>query len=51
MSHGSREPGELGAAVLTISTSRARGEADDGGGPTLARVAESLGVVSALCHD
>jgi molybdenum cofactor synthesis domain-containing protein len=44
MSHGSRELGEPGAAVLTISTSRARGEAEDSGGPALARFAESLGV-------
>jgi molybdopterin adenylyltransferase len=44
VSHGSRELGEPGAAVLTISTSRARGDAEDSGGPALARFAESLGV-------
>ena len=44
MSHGSREIGEPGAAVLTISTSRARGDAEDSSGPALARYAEALGV-------
>ena len=44
MSHGSRELGEPGAACLTISTSRAAGEAEDQGGPALARFAESLGI-------
>jgi molybdopterin adenylyltransferase len=44
VSHGSRELGEPGAAVLTISTSRSRGDAEDSGGPALARYAESLGV-------
>jgi molybdopterin adenylyltransferase len=43
VSHGAREIGEIGAAVLTISTSRARGEADDEGGPALAAYAERLG--------
>jgi molybdenum cofactor synthesis domain-containing protein len=43
MTHGSREPGEIGAAVLTISTSRAAGEAADESGPALAALAERLG--------
>ncbi|MFL5869696.1 MAG: molybdenum cofactor biosynthesis protein B [Solirubrobacterales bacterium] len=43
MSHGAREPGEIGAAVLTISTSRARGEGADEGGPALAAYAERVG--------
>ena len=43
MTHGAREPGEIGAAVLTISTSRARGEGSDESGPTLAAYAERLG--------
>jgi molybdopterin adenylyltransferase len=43
MSHGAREPGEIGAAVLTISTSRSRGEGEDLGGPALAAYAERLG--------
>ncbi len=43
MSHGAREPGEIGAAVLTISTSRARGEGGDESGPALAEFAESVG--------
>ena len=43
MSHGAREPGEIGAAVLTISTSRARGEGTDEGGAALAAYAERLG--------
>jgi molybdenum cofactor synthesis domain-containing protein len=36
--------GAPGAAILTISTSRAAGEADDEGGPALAAYAERLGV-------
>jgi len=44
MSHASREPGEFGAAVLTISTSRSAGDAKDEGGPALAEYAASLGV-------
>jgi len=43
MSHGAREPGELGAAILTISTSRARGDGEDESGPALAAFAERLG--------
>ncbi len=43
MTHQARERGELGAAVLTISTSRARGEAEDLGGPALAAFAERIG--------
>lgn len=43
MSHHARERGEVGAAVLTISTSRARGEGEDEGGPALAAFAERLG--------
>jgi molybdopterin adenylyltransferase len=43
MSHGARDPGEIGAAVLTISTSRARGEGSDDSGPALAAYAERLG--------
>jgi molybdenum cofactor synthesis domain-containing protein len=43
MTHGARERGEIGAAVLTISTSKARGEGEDLGGPALAAWAESLG--------
>jgi molybdenum cofactor synthesis domain-containing protein len=43
MSHGARDPGEIGAAVLTISTSRARGEGADQSGPALAAYAERLG--------
>jgi molybdenum cofactor synthesis domain-containing protein len=43
MSHGARDPGEIGAAVLTISTSRARGEGSDESGPALAAYAERLG--------
>lgn len=43
MSHGARERGEIGAAVLTISTSRSRGEAPDEGGAALAAFAERLG--------
>lgn len=43
MSHGAREPGEIGAAVLTISSSRARGEGEDRSGPALAAFAERIG--------
>jgi molybdopterin adenylyltransferase len=43
MSHGTRDPGEIGAAVLTISTSRARGDGVDQSGPALAAYAERLG--------
>lgn len=43
MSHGARDPGQIGAAVLTISSSRARGEGEDLGGPALAAFAERLG--------
>ena len=43
MSHGAREPGETGAAILTISTSRARGDGSDESGPALAAYAERLG--------
>jgi molybdenum cofactor synthesis domain-containing protein len=43
VSHGAREVGELGAAVLTISTSKARGEGEDESGPALAAFAERLG--------
>lgn len=43
MTHAARELGEIGAAVLTISTSRSRGEAEDRGGPALAAFAEGLG--------
>ena len=43
VSHGAREPGEIGAAVLTISTSRARGEGEDESGPALAAFAERVG--------
>lgn len=43
MSHGAREPGELGAAILTISTSRSRGEGEDLSGPALAAFAERIG--------
>ena len=43
MSHGARDPGEIGAAVLTISTTRARGEGSDESGPALAAYAERLG--------
>jgi molybdenum cofactor synthesis domain-containing protein len=44
MSHGAREPGELGAAILTISTSKSRGEGEDLSGPALAAFAERLGI-------
>ena len=43
MSHGAREPGQLGAAILTISTSRARGGGEDESGPALAAFAERVG--------
>lgn len=43
VSHGAREPGQLGAAILTVSTTRARGEADDQSGPALAAFAERIG--------
>jgi molybdenum cofactor synthesis domain-containing protein len=45
VSHGAREQGQLGAAILTISTTRARGEGDDESGPALAAFAERLGAV------
>ena len=41
---GGTRTGELGAARLTISTSRARGDGEDLGGPALAAFAERLGV-------
>jgi len=44
VSRGARERGEIGAAVLTISSSRARGDGEDLGGPALAAFAERLGV-------
>jgi molybdenum cofactor synthesis domain-containing protein len=44
VSHGAREPGELGAAILTVSTTRARGEGEDESGPALAAFAERIGV-------
>jgi molybdenum cofactor synthesis domain-containing protein len=43
MTHHARERGELGAAVLTISTSRARGDGVDESGPALVAFAERLG--------
>jgi molybdopterin adenylyltransferase len=43
VTHGARERGAIGAAVLTISTSRARGEGEDLGGPALAEFAERVG--------
>ena len=43
MSHGAREQGELGAAILTISTSRSRGDGEDESGPALAAFAERVG--------
>jgi molybdenum cofactor synthesis domain-containing protein len=43
VSHGARERGEIGAAVLTISTSRARGGGEDVSGPALAAFAERIG--------
>ena len=38
-----RQPGEIGAAVLTISTSKARGDGEDSSGPALAGFAERVG--------
>jgi molybdenum cofactor synthesis domain-containing protein len=43
MTHSARELGEIGAAVLTISTSRARGGGEDLSGPALAAFAERVG--------
>ncbi len=43
MSGRARERGEIGAAVLTISTSRARGDSEDVSGPALAAFAERVG--------
>jgi molybdenum cofactor synthesis domain-containing protein len=43
MTHRAREVGELGAAVLTVSTSKARGDGVDEGGPALSAFAEGLG--------
>jgi molybdenum cofactor synthesis domain-containing protein len=43
VSHGARERGQLGAAILTVSTSRARGEGEDESGPALAAFAERIG--------
>ena len=43
MSHGAREVGELGAAVLTISTSKSRGKGEDESGPALVAFAERTG--------
>jgi molybdenum cofactor synthesis domain-containing protein len=43
MTHSARELGEIGAAVLTISTSRARGDGEDLSGPALAAFAERVG--------
>jgi molybdopterin adenylyltransferase len=43
VSHSARERGELGAAILTISTSKARGEGEDLSGPALAAFATSTG--------
>lgn len=43
MTHGAREPGAIGAAVLTISTSRAGGEGEDRSGPALAEFARGIG--------
>ncbi len=43
MSGRARERGEIGAAVLTISTSRARGDGEDVSGPALAAFAERVG--------
>lgn len=42
MSHDAREPGEIGAAVLTISTSRARDGGTDESGAALVAFAERL---------
>lgn len=43
MTHGARDPGAIGAAVLTISTSRAGGEGEDRSGPALAEFARGVG--------
>jgi molybdenum cofactor synthesis domain-containing protein len=43
MTGRARELGEIGAAVLTISTSKARGEGEDLSGPALAAFAERVG--------
>jgi molybdopterin adenylyltransferase len=43
VTHGAREQGELGAAILTVSTTRARGEGEDESGPALAAFAERIG--------
>ena len=43
MSTRPRQPGEIGAAVLTISTSKARGDGEDLSGPALAGFAERVG--------
>ena len=43
MTGRARELGEIGAAVLTISTSRARGDGEDISGPALAAFAERVG--------
>jgi molybdopterin adenylyltransferase len=43
VTHEARELGELGAAVLTVSTSKAGGHGDDESGPALAAFAERLG--------
>jgi molybdenum cofactor synthesis domain-containing protein len=43
VSHGAREQGQLGAAILTVSTSRARGDGEDESGPALAAFAERIG--------
>ena len=43
MTGRARELGEIGAAVLTISTSKARGDGEDSSGPALAAFAERVG--------
>jgi molybdenum cofactor synthesis domain-containing protein len=43
VSHGARERGQLGAAILTVSTTRARGDGEDESGPALAAFAERIG--------
>ena len=43
VTHAARELGEIGAAVLTISSSRAGGEGEDLSGPALAAFAERMG--------
>jgi molybdopterin adenylyltransferase len=43
VTHEGRELGELGAAVLTVSTSKAGGRGADESGPALAAFAERLG--------